>query len=85
MASDHPSKPDPEPPSALPGSTGARSFNAFVVLVRVGFVIVAWLVVFLMTFLGYLTLPAVVLFSFLLLYALYRLGERWMKRLRSRG
>lgn len=50
-----------------------------VVLVRVGVVLVVWLAVFLFAFLGYLTLPAVVLLAFLVVYGaldVYRVRAR---------
>lgn len=50
-----------------------------VVLVRVGVVLVVWLAVFLFAFLGYLTLPAVVLLAFLVGYGaldVYRVRAR---------
>ena len=55
-------------PAKRPMSATARSIEATVVMLKVGIIIVGWLAVFLMTFLGYLTLPAIVLFAFLVIY-----------------
>ena len=52
-------------------------------LLKVSVALVGWLAVFLMTFLGYLTLPAVVLFGFLVVYMAIDLVGRWMRRARA--
>ena len=49
-------------------------------LIKVGIALGGWLVVFLMTFLGYITLPAIVLFAFLVLYSAIDIVGRRIRR-----
>ncbi|MHB8621467.1 MAG: hypothetical protein ACYDAG_18220 [Chloroflexota bacterium] len=58
--------------------------EAILVLLKVGIAIGGWLVVFLMTFLGYLTLPVIVLFVFLAGYSLIDLLGRKIRKLGQR-
>jgi hypothetical protein len=58
----------------------AGTIETLIVLVKVGVALGAWLAIFLMTFLGYLTLPAVVLFGFL---AVYTVADFIGKRVRK--
>ena len=64
-------------------SAVSTSLETSLVLLKVSVALVGWLAVFLMTFLGYLTLPAVVLFGFLVVYMAIDLVGRWMRRARA--
>ncbi|HEX6510696.1 MAG TPA: hypothetical protein VF157_00230 [Chloroflexota bacterium] len=57
--------------------------EAVVVLLKVGLALGGWLLVFLMTFLGYITLPAIVLFAFLVLYSVTDVAGRRLRRKRK--
>ena len=67
-----------------PESSAARSLEASVVLLKVGIALAGWMAVFLITFLGYLTLPAIVLFAFLVIYTIVDFIGKRMRRARAR-
>ncbi|HLG73087.1 MAG TPA: hypothetical protein VK009_21915 [Chloroflexota bacterium] len=61
----------------------ASTIETLVVLVKVAVALGAWLTVFLMTFLGYLTVPAVVLFGFLTVYTITDFLGKRMRKMRD--
>lgn len=62
----------------------ASTLETLFVLIKVGIALVGWMTVFLMTFLGYLTLPAIVLFGFLVIYTIMDFVSRRARKLRER-
>ena len=67
-----------------PRSTAPTALTAVLVVARVIVIICGWLAVFLLTFIGYLTLPAIVLSVFLAAYTGYELVVRRRRRSRAR-
>ncbi|MBV9119931.1 MAG: hypothetical protein JOZ39_04425 [Chloroflexi bacterium] len=61
---------------------GTQTFQAGLVLIRVTVIIAGWLLFFVLTFVGYLTLPAVVLFGFLVVYTAFEYLARRRRRRR---
>ena len=61
----------------------ASTIETLVVLVKVAVALGAWLTIFLTTFLGYLTLPAVVLFGFLAMYTITDFFGKRMRKMRD--
>lgn len=64
--------PDPREPDGAPEVL----LQTGLVLVRVSLVTAVWLAVFLLTFLGYLTVPAFLLAGFLLVWGSFRVLRR---------
>ncbi len=60
----------------------ATTIETIFVLVKVAVALVGWMTVFLMTFLGYLTLPAIVLFGFLVVYSITDFVGRRLRKSR---
>ncbi len=55
------------------------------VLMRVAIVIAVWLVLFLTVFLGFLTIPIVIVFLFLVVYTMVDLRRAFMRLLGRQG
>jgi hypothetical protein len=70
---------DPEaPPPERPGL--AVAIDATLVLIRVTVIIAVWLAVFVITFTGYLTIPALLLAGFLILWGITTWLQSWRRR-----
>ncbi len=63
----HPSPFGPSPRTRRPPTT---SLSAILIVAKVLVMIGAWLVMFYVAFVGYMTAPAVMLFAFLVIYGL---------------
>ena len=59
---------------------GTHPLQVLLVLLRVAAVLVVWLSVFLMTFVGVLTLPAILLCVFLSFYTILEIVSRRIRR-----